>query len=777
VIALFLSESSLYHPWVQRLGWTLLHFLWQGTAIAVAYAMLRGLLARSLSAPQRYVLACVALAAMATAPMLTFLLLPKDANAPIGSWTISASESKQLMPAVVAIWLVGVLAFSIRLFGAWRFTARLRTLSHPAPGEWQQRLGEIAVRVGTGRAARLLISSLVDVPTVVGWLRPVILTPVEFLTGMPAEQITALLAHELAHIRRLDYLGSILQSVVEAVLFYHPAVWWISEQVRAERELCCDDLAVAAGGDVLTYARALAALEAHRPSRLNPVLTANGGSLLNRIRRLILLSKGEPSHQRVDNLPGPACAWAMILLWIAGIGVATTHAAQAPTPPLPPPPVASLPSTAPLAAIPAVALATHVRKTLLYDPFLSPQLAQPVARWRAWLDEDVAYIVSGEERNAFAQLTTDDERAQFIERFWLRRDPTPDTVQNEFKEEHYRRIAYANEHFASRIPGWKTDRGRVYITLGPPDEIEASARPSPVENWRYRHVAGVGNDVSIAFTDPSGIGEFRMAADQLNADQLRNRAASPELLPMVVQVDYMRSAGSSTMANITVQFENHKSLVNLVGRITTLTRNPVATFEKQIAIDKDLHQSSAYQQSVPLAAGRYRVSMIATDPVGGKVGNFELVLDVPQFDEDKLSLSSLILADPIEKLPAKDVAVGSSFAIGDSKVRPRVGSSFTPEEKMGIYLQIYNFMAVGNAPKPSGSIEYEIDKAGSSEKILAFSEEVATIPNASPSQVTVEKLLSLRTLAPGTYTLRVVVTDRTANQTVQREGNFTVSSQ
>jgi GWxTD domain-containing protein len=148
-----------------------------------------------------------------------------------------------------------------------------------------------------------------------------------------------------------------------------------------------------------------------------------------------------------------------------------------------------------------------------------------------------------------------EERREFIEQFWLRRDPTPGTVENEFKEEHYRRIAYANERFASRIPGWKTDRGRIYITFGPPDEIEFSARPTPAENWRYRRLTGLGNDVTIAFTDPSGTGEFRMASDQTDLDQLRNRPSIPTLLPMRVQVDYMRIAWSSTMANITVQFE------------------------------------------------------------------------------------------------------------------------------------------------------------------------------------------------------------------------------
>jgi GWxTD domain-containing protein len=367
-----------------------------------------------------------------------------------------------------------------------------------------------------------------------------------------------------------------------------------------------------------------------------------------------------------------------------------------------------------------------------------------------------------------------EERREFIEQFWLRRDPTPGTVENEFKEEHYRRIAYANERFASRIPGWKTDRGRIYITFGPPDEIEFSARPTPAENWRYRRLTGLGNDVTIAFTDPSGTGEFRMASDQTDLDQLRNRPSIPTLLPMRVQVDYMRIAWSSTMANITVQFEKQKSLVNVFGRITTMSRRPVSMFEKQLEIDKDLQQNSAYQQSVPLGAGRHRVTIIAKDLMSGNLNNYEIALDVPHYDEDKLALSSLVLADQIEKIPARG---SSPFAIGDTKVRPRIGNNFAPEETMMIYLQIYNFMAAGNAPKPSGSIEYEIDKAGSNEKIINFSEEVATIPNASPSQVTVEKLIPLRTLAPGAYTLRVNVTDRIGNQTVQTERNFTVSAE
>ena len=136
---------------------------------------------------------------------------------------------------------------------------RLRSrLVRPAPSEWQQALDRLKTRIRVSRPVRLLVSSLVQAPAVVGWLRPVVLVPVGALAGLPAEQIEALLVHELAHIRRHDYLVNVLQSVVEALLFYHPAVWWVSGHIRTEREQCCDDVAVSVSGDVLTYARALA---------------------------------------------------------------------------------------------------------------------------------------------------------------------------------------------------------------------------------------------------------------------------------------------------------------------------------------------------------------------------------------------------------------------------------------------------------------------------------------------------------------------------------------
>src|SRR5690242_4477370 len=164
---------------------------------------------------------------------------------------------------------------------------------------------------------------------------------------------------------------------------------------------------------------------------------------------------------------------------------------------------------------------------------LKQELSKP---YKKWLDEDVAYIITDEERAAFKQLSNDEERDNFIEAFWQRRDPTPDTEENEFKEEHYQRIAYANEHFAAGVPGWKTDRGRIYIVFGKPDEIESHPsggsyqRPMeegggetstfPFEQWRYRYIDGIGNNIILEFVDPTMSGEYRYTMDPSEKDAL-----------------------------------------------------------------------------------------------------------------------------------------------------------------------------------------------------------------------------------------------------------------
>jgi uncharacterized protein (TIGR03435 family) len=209
--------------------------------------------------------------------------------------TLSGIRAEQILPSFVMLWLAGVLVCWGRLTSGWLAAARLRTQhARTAPAEWQQALNRLKTRLGISRPVRLLISGLVEVPAVVGWLRPVVLAPIGALSGLPADHLEALLFHELAHIRRHDYLVNVLQSIVEALLFYHPAVWWISGHIRAERELCCDDLAVAATGDAFTYAIALADLEACRPAHAQSLVTANGGRLADRIARLLGRTRPEP---------------------------------------------------------------------------------------------------------------------------------------------------------------------------------------------------------------------------------------------------------------------------------------------------------------------------------------------------------------------------------------------------------------------------------------------------------------------------------------------------
>jgi uncharacterized protein (TIGR03435 family) len=334
-------------PWVERLGWTLVHFLWQGSLIAALYAGGRNAV-KPISTPNtRYLLACVALALMMAAPLLTWSLVPPSGaiadsayrirGVPPAASGVTASalplslrtaasrvEPARLLSWVVAIWLIGTIAFWLRLAGSWVVAARMRSmLVRPAPPEWQQVLARLSARIGLSRPVRLLVSALVQVPTVVGWLRPVVLVPVGALSGLPPEHLEALLVHELAHIRRHDYLVNVLQSIAEALLFYHPAIWWVSGHLRVERESCCDDVAVSVTGDVLTYVQALAEWESCRPVPFRTAVAANGGSLAHRIARLLGQSR-PPARTGL----GPGTLAVALLLIVAAFEVFGQQAAR-----------------------------------------------------------------------------------------------------------------------------------------------------------------------------------------------------------------------------------------------------------------------------------------------------------------------------------------------------------------------------------------------------------------------------------------------------------------
>ncbi len=397
---------------------------------------------------------------------------------PLRGWTAHAVEGTPAstdglaaaVPWFAPFWMAGVWMFYLSHMVGWILVCRLRRRGVcGAPERWQRELARLRARLRVSRPVLLLESSLAEAPLVLGHFRPVILVPIGLLTGLPSGQVEAILLHELAHIRRCDFLVNVLQRSVEGLLFYHPAVWWISRVIRVERENCCDDVVVAMTGNAHEYAVALSTLEQNRWSGREPAVAATGGNLVKRVRRLLVPQS-------------PHAVWtplfaAVILMASAAMTLAAWQAAPAP------------------------------------QILAAAQTQSPYVKW---LNEDVVYIIDDKERAAFQRLATDEERVKFIEQFWLRRDPMPGTAENAFKKEHYRRILYANErfHLASGRPGWTTDRGHMYIIYGPPDEIESHPSPQtgyPFEDWMYNHVEGVGDRQIVRFIDRSRSGDLRLA--------------------------------------------------------------------------------------------------------------------------------------------------------------------------------------------------------------------------------------------------------------------------
>jgi len=528
---------------------TLLHFIWEGAAIAFLLAFFLYIV-RPASAQLRYCAACVTMLAMLAAFIITLAhFWPAYYRMPPFTtelaWVTVAlagpSGSASPLPAdplkwVTLAWTVGVSLLFIRSLASWLSAQRLRRIGVcTAPAEWQKRLSELAAQVRVSRPIALLESGLSEVPVVVGWLRPTILLPAGLLTGFPAEQIEFFLIHELAHIRRWDYLVNLLQTVAENLLFYHPAVWWVSVTMRAERENCCDDV-VAALGKGREFAEALISLEQRRGALLEPALAATGGSLRSRVRRLL----GQPDSQR--RIAAPA-----LLIGILSVAIAIAVAAPQKRNPQPPQPASSVPN-------PEVSrLFAQAKQNPRPRPSAEPA-TQESDPYTKWLDQDVIFIVTKEERSAFERLRTDEERKRFIEQFWLRRDPTPGTPENEYREEHYRRIEYANERFEEpQTSGWKTDRGSVYIKFGPPDELEshgATAAASPKETWRYRFIHGIGVDVVMEFVDASGTGEYRMTMDPNGPS--KQAAATPDQQGAAGTILNIAARGSGTVVAVHV---------------------------------------------------------------------------------------------------------------------------------------------------------------------------------------------------------------------------------
>ncbi len=501
--------------------------------------------------------------------------------------------------------------------------------------------------------------------------------------------------------------------------------------------------------------------------------------------------------------------------------------------------------------------------------------------YKKWLDEDVRWIITDEEKAAFMQLSNDEERDQFIEAFWQRRDPTPDTEENEFKEEHYRRIAYANEHYAAGIPGWRTDRGHMYIVFGPADEIDSHPsggtyeRPMeegggetstfPFETWRYRYIEGIGQEVIIEFVDTCMCGDYHMTIDRSEKDALKytpnagltlyeqmgmaskssrfnsggmeqlgtgpfnqdlqtkefdrleqfaklqaapavkfkdleevvTHKISVNLMPFDVRVDFVKVTGDTVLVPVTIQIKNRdvtfqnkdgiqRGTVNIFGRATTLTGKIVQTFEDTVQIDvppellaKTAENSSVYWKALPLriSQNRYRLDVVVKDVNGDRTGSWSRGVVIPDFSEDHLSNSSLIIADQMEPVAAKNVGTGS-FVIGTMKVRPRVQSadgkpvSFKRDQKLNFWMQVYNLSVDEKTHKPSATIEYNVTDANN-KPIIHTVESTDTMGNVG-DQVTLQKTLSAANLQPGTYRIEIKVNDKLSKQTVDPTAMFAV---
>ena len=510
---------------------------------------------------------------------------------------------------------------------------------------------------------------------------------------------------------------------------------------------------------------------------------------------------------------------------------------------------------------------------------LKQELSRP---YKKWLEEDVVWIITDEERAAFKQLSNDEERDNFIEAFWQRRDPTPDTEENEYKEEHYQRIAYANEHFAAGVPGWKTDRGRIYIVFGKPDEIDSHPsggtyeRPMeegggetstfPFEDWRYRYIEGIGQEVIMEFVDTCMCGEYHMTLDRSEKDallmtpnagltlyeqmgmsskakrfsgggmerlgmgpdsasqqtkefdrleQYAKLQAAPKVkfadleeevnskmilnpMPFDVRADFVKVTSDTVLVPIAIQMKNRditfvnkdgiqRGTVNIFARLTTLTGKVVQTFEDTVQVDvpaellpRTAENSELYTKALPLRPGLYKLYVAVKDVNGDRKGIWSRSIKVPEFSDDKLSTSSLVVADQMEPVPTKDIGTGN-FVIGTTKVRPRVAAADgkpalfkrDKDQKLNFWMQVYNLGLDEKTHKPSATFEYEITNLATNKQVIQKTETTDSMGNIG-EQVTLQKSIVAANLQPGTYKINIKVNDNISKQTINPSAVFAV---
>jgi GWxTD domain-containing protein len=504
--------------------------------------------------------------------------------------------------------------------------------------------------------------------------------------------------------------------------------------------------------------------------------------------------------------------------------------------------------------------------------------------YKKWLDEDVRWIITDDEKKAFLSLSNDEERDAFIEQFWRRRNPNPDSPENTFREEHYRRIAYANEHYAAGKPGWMTDRGHIYIAYGPPDSIDSHPsggmydRPMeegggttetfPFEVWNYRYIEGIGENVNIEFVDTCMCGDYHMTIDRSEKDALlhvpnagntlyedmgrakradrfkggmedlgpgpdsstndakefdrleqyaklmapppiqykdmdlaefltSHKVLTGPIFPFDVRTDFVKVTDDTVLVPLTLQIRNRdmtfnttdgvsKATVDIIGRVSTITDRVVQSFEQPVEVEepaellpKTLNNVSLYWQALPLRPGRYRIDIAIKDGNNpDHVGVWAQAITVPQYDDARLSASSLILADTMHRVPTKDIGQGM-FILSNTYVRPRVTANpaqpalFHRNQNLNFWMQVYNLGLDEKSKQNNATIDYQIVNTATNQAILSTTEESQKL-GASSDQLTLEKTLPLASVEPGKYMVKISVDDDVTHQQIAESAPFTV---
>ena len=503
--------------------------------------------------------------------------------------------------------------------------------------------------------------------------------------------------------------------------------------------------------------------------------------------------------------------------------------------------------------------------------------------YKKWVDQDVRWIITDQELQAFKSLSNDEERDQFIENFWLRRNPNPDSPENEYRDEYYRRIAYANEHFPAGKPGWMTDRGHIYIAFGKPDSIDShpsggnyerpmeegggSTSTFPFEVWHYRYLEGVGDNIDVEFVDSCMCGDYHMTIDRSEKDALKHTPGAGQTLyeqmgqakqadrfagggleqlgagPMTgqnqskqfdrismyakmmappevkfkdleaymatskiltgppflfdVRTDYVKVTDDTVLVPITVQIRNRDmtftvkdgvatGTVNILGRVSNLNHRAVQTFEDPVSVQvpaellsRTQGNTSVYWKALPMRPGLYKVDIVIKDVnAPDHIGTWRRSLNVPKYDDDKLSASSLILADQMERVPSKDIGAGN-FVIGNTRIRPRVPASlsapviFHRGQSLNFWMQVYNLGIDEKSKQNDAMVQYQITDLATNKLLLDTQENTLKIsPNSD--QVTLERSLPLASLQPGKYTVTIKVNDAVGKQQIAESAPFTV---